>query len=222
MTAPERRRPLPALAFIGALSLLTALVWFRVLHRSDNAAGTATHTATQKPCPTVSTSSTPVRPPKAPTVLPIAAKVSVRVLNSTDRNGIAGATTKVLKKDGFQTAKAQDDTASYGGHGLIKGVAEIRYPPRQLPAATLLSYYFPQAALVPTRQKGSTVLVSLGAKYKHVAKPKKVKHALKRDGVKLKHHQVLSAPVPVPTPSKTPSRCVGKQPKSSGSPSSTP
>src|SRR5579875_1763297 len=202
MTAPERRRPLPALAFIGALSLLTALVWFRVLHRSDDAAGTGKHTATHKPCPTVSTSSTPVRPPKAPTVLPVAAKVSVRVLNSTERNGIAGATTKVLKKDGFRTAKAQDDAASYGGHGLIKGVAEIRYPPRQLPAATLLSYYFPQATLVATQQKGSTVLVSLGAKYKHVATAKKVKHALKRDGVKLKHHQVLSAPVPAPTKTK--------------------
>ena len=37
MATSTSRRPLPALAFLLALSLLTALVWWRVIHRSDSA-----------------------------------------------------------------------------------------------------------------------------------------------------------------------------------------
>ena len=33
MTAPQHRRPLPAVVFIGALTILTAIVWVRVLDR---------------------------------------------------------------------------------------------------------------------------------------------------------------------------------------------
>src|ERR1700710_616010 len=86
MTAPERRRPLPALAFIGALSLLTALVWFRVLHRTDaSTAGPSNSTSSSCPSPSPTPSATP-------TVLPVPTKVTVLVLNSTNRNGIAGDT----------------------------------------------------------------------------------------------------------------------------------
>jgi hypothetical protein len=195
MTAPERRRPLPALAFIGALSLLTALVWFRVLHRSD---GTPPQTSsTHSACPSPSASSST---PAAPTVLPVPGKVSVVVLNSTNRNGIAGKTTKVLRKDGFNTGKATDDSDSYGGHGLIKTVGEIRYAANQLPSATLLSYYFPQAKMVGTDSSGPTVYVALGAKFKKVASPKKVHRALNRDHVTLKHTKVK---VHVPHPTST-------------------
>jgi hypothetical protein len=195
MTAPERRRPLPALAFIGALSLLTALVWFRVLHRSDGT--TPQSSATSTPCPSPSSSSSA---PPAPTVLPVPRKVSVVVLNSTDRNGIAGATTKVLRKDGFDTGKAADDSQSYGGHGQIKKVAEIRYAPRQLPSATLLTYYFPQAKLVATDSSKRTVYVALGTKFKKVAGKKAVHRALTRDHVTLRHSKVT---VHVAKPPKT-------------------
>jgi hypothetical protein len=169
MTAPERRRPLPALVFIGALSLLTALVWFRVLHRTDDSGKAAASS-----CPNVSSST----PTPTPTVLPVASHVSVIVLNSTSRNGIAGATTKVLAKAGFATSKASDDSALYGGHGLIKGVAEIRYPTGQLAAATLLRYYFLGATLKASDSSGTLVVVSLGSRFTHVNSPAGVKRAL--------------------------------------------
>ncbi|HEY2272534.1 MAG TPA: LytR C-terminal domain-containing protein [Jatrophihabitantaceae bacterium] len=198
MTAPERRRPLPALAFIGALSLLTALVWFRVLHRSDGTPPATTSSSTHSACPSPSPSSS--TPPAPPTVLPVSHKVSVIVLNSTNRNGIAGATTKVLRKDGFVTGKATDDSQSYGGHGQIKQVAEIRYAPSQLPGATLLSYYFPQAKLVPLDSAKARIYVALGNKFKKVAAKKAVHRALTRDHVALKHRKVT---VHVPHPTKT-------------------
>jgi hypothetical protein len=192
MTAPGRRRPLPALAFIGALSLLTALVWFRVLHRTD----TVSSHATKSSCPSASVSP----PATTPRVLPVPNRVSVLVLNSTQRKGLAGAATKVLKKQGFKVALPVDDASAYGGHGLIKGVAEIRYGSAALASATLLSYYFPTAALKVTDSATATVMVSLGAKFKKVAKAALVQREL------AKAHVTLSR-TPAPTPSPTATGC---------------
>lgn len=190
MTAPERRRPLPALAFIGVLCLLTAIVWFRVIHRSDGSSTTAT-----KPCsttavppgsasPAAHTKSTePHRPVAAPKVVPPPRKVSVLVLNSTSRNGIASATKKALTKQGFHVTDAKNDSSSLGGHGLIKGVAEIRYSAQALPAATLLRFYFPHAKMRSTGGSNQLVVVSLGKKYKSIATGKTVHKAMRAEHV---------------------------------------
>jgi hypothetical protein len=190
MTAPERRRPLPALVFIGALSLLTALVWFRVLHRTDDSGKSAAPS-----CPHVSASATP-----APKVLPVASQVSVIVLNSTNRNGIARAATKALGKAGFKVGKATDDSALYGGHGLIKGVAEIRYPTGQLAGATLLGYYLPGATLKANDSSGSLVVVSLGSRFGHVASAAGVKRALATAHA-TQRSSTAASPSPTPTSS---------------------
>jgi hypothetical protein len=174
MTAPERRRPLPALAFIGALCLLTAIVWFRVIHRSGSAA---------TPKPTCTSSSAP--PTKTVTVVPHERKVTVLMLNSTNRKGIAGDTKKALIKRGFKiTEPPANDGTTYGGHGLIRGVAEIRYGPSSLAAATLLRLYLPHAVLKATDASSHTVIISLGAKFKQVASPKAVRRAFRADHLK--------------------------------------
>src|SRR5581483_9430611 len=70
MAEGTTRRPLPALVCLLALTLLTALVWWRVLNRSDSHAS-STHTC----------SST-----AAVVVLPRPNGISVTVLNSTTRS----------------------------------------------------------------------------------------------------------------------------------------
>lgn len=189
MTAPERRRPLPALAFIGALCLLTALVWFRVLHRNDSVAQTPPSTA----CPTTAT--TPVVGAK---VLPLPKKVSVLVLNSTQRDGIATTTKKALHQEGFVVTDAADDKPAYGGHGVIKGVAEIRYGPALKPAAELLRYFFPGAALKATDSSSGVVTVSLGAAYTKVVPFTAVRKKLTKQGFTLSGKSVTT---PTPSPS---------------------
>src|ERR1700712_5111461 len=96
MATSRTRRPLPALAFLLALSLLTALVWWRVLHRSDSAGASAK--------PTCSTSATPTQ-----TVVPANASVTVNVLNSTTKTGLAAQVTALLVTDGFKTGTANND-----------------------------------------------------------------------------------------------------------------
>lgn len=167
MTAPERRRPLPALAFIGALCLLTAIVWFRVIHRPDSP------TAPSASC----TPSAKAKPP-AIRVVPHERTVSVLVLNSTNRKGIAGTTKKQLVARGFTVTDARNDSVTYGGHGTIRGVAEIRYGPSALAAATLLQYYVPHSVLKATDASSNTVTISLGQKFKRIATVKAAHLAL--------------------------------------------
>jgi hypothetical protein len=197
MTAPERRRPLPALVFIGALSLLTALVWFRVLHRNDETSSGAAGPS----CPATSPAATPT-----PTVLPIPRNVTVQVLNSTNRDGIAGRASRALARQGFKVDKAQDDTTAYGGHGLIKGVAEIRYPVNGLASATLLTFYFPHATLSATDSASPTIIVSLGAKFTKVVPNANVRKALAAANKTLTRNAQHASPSPTRgTPSGTPS-----------------
>lgn len=173
-TEPGSRRPLPALVFLLALTLLAALVWWRVLARSSNDAAAG---------PTCTPSTSAAQPKE----LPEQAAITVTVLNSTKRQGIATKAQLALVHDGFQApASAANDSKAYPGYsGKITGVAEIRYGPDGSQGAQLLQYYFPGAKLVKTQAKDSTVLVSLGTQYKNVAPQREVTAALKSDGVKL-------------------------------------
>ncbi|MEO8888869.1 MAG: LytR C-terminal domain-containing protein [Jatrophihabitantaceae bacterium] len=175
MTSPTKRRPLPALVFLLALSLLAALVWWRVLHRDDGQA------APKAACPTT----------QAPKALPQPEAISVTVLNSTKRNGIARIARAALIKDGFLSpaAAANDQTTKVA----IPGVAEIRYGPTAVDAGKLLAYYLPGATLVATASTDSTVVVSLGTKYTAVAAPAAVSRALKTAGITLKRTTGVTA-----------------------------
>ena len=155
------------LRLVGLL-LLTALVWWRVLNRKDS---------TSSASPSCSTSSA------SNAVLPTPGAVTVVVLNSTARKGIAAAARRTLLADGFRIPdQAANDVAN---RGKVPGVAEIRYPPDTAPGAKLLSYYFPTATLTQTTATDGKVVVSLGTKYVHIATPAAVRLALQRDNVRL-------------------------------------
>lgn len=150
MADGTRRRPLPALISLLALTLLTALVWWRVLSRHDG------NTSAHNQCSAQS----------APTILPQPGSVSLSVYNSTNRTGIAKTAASILSKDGFKVLGYQNDPANL----LVPGVAEIRYSIDQKTAATLLSYYLPGAKLVAlSATANSQLVVSLGSQYKAVA-----------------------------------------------------
>ncbi|MEO6886461.1 MAG: LytR C-terminal domain-containing protein [Jatrophihabitantaceae bacterium] len=177
MTSPKIRRPLPALIFVLALCLLAALVWWRVLNRDDPSPN---HQAT---C-----STTPAKPP---TQLPKPTSVTLSVLNSTSHNGLGASVVALLKKDGFRIPSIAGNDAP-----LVAGVAEIRYGPTGAGGALLLAYYVPDAKLVTTDSTTSTVVLSIGAKYKSLTAPAAVTAKLKAGGITL-----AVSPAPVPTPS---------------------
>ncbi|MDT4922424.1 MAG: hypothetical protein QOG01_137 [Pseudonocardiales bacterium] len=165
MASTVTRRPLPALVSLLALLLLTALVWWRVLHRSDG-----TNHQAAAACPTPTTTATLVAPES----------VTVQVLNATSRTGIAAKARTTLIGDGFLIPRLAANDSS---KTKIPGVAEIRYGPAGKPGATVLRYYFPGAKIVVTSVKTSVVTVSLGSRYRSVATPAAVERAMKADKV---------------------------------------
>jgi hypothetical protein len=177
MSEPSRRRPLPALICLIALTLLTALVWWRVLNRSDH-----TSKAHDASC-------TPARQ----TTLPNPSTLSITVLNGTNRGGLAKTTASQLAAVGFKIASYANDT------GPIAGVAQIRYSADEKPAAQLLGYYFPTATQVPIPDQTGKLVVSLGAKYTALPAAASVQAAMKADGVTVAPRNATPAPAPTST-----------------------
>jgi hypothetical protein len=178
MAEGTKRRPLPALICLLALTLLTALVWWRVLHRgTDNATA-------KNPCTSLS----------VPTVLPQPARVSVTVFNGTNRTGLAKTTAKVLSTDGFKIVLYGNDPGSLP----IAGVAEIRFTADQKDGATLLSYYLPGAKMVALdASSDSKLVVSLGAKFKGVTSASAARAAM--TSAHVSQAAVGTSPSPSPT-----------------------
>ena len=166
MPSTTMRRPLPALVFLLALTLLAALVWWRVLSRNQHTSADGAHCS---------------KPPAGTEVLPAPGSVTVLVLNSTNRTGLAGTVRTILVQDGFQSPQLPSNDRAK--HGKIPGVAEIRYGTGHLPAAKLLRYYLPGAVLRVNKTAGSKLVVSLGNKYHALATPAAVRAAMARDHV---------------------------------------
>lgn len=173
MDASSIRRPIPAIVFILLLSLISGLVWWRVLHRDpaqgstsgaatigSSSSSTATATKTAPRCVTVT---------GTPPAWPAPKTVTVKVLNATNRSGLAGSVTKAMKKRGFKSVKPGDDTAS--------AATEVRYGPGSATAARLVQLYLPASKLVASTVKSSVVVVSLGSSYKALSTPAAVTKA---------------------------------------------
>jgi len=162
MAASTARRPLPALIFLLVLSVLTAIVWWRVLHRPSASSTVAS------PPPTAPVSCTSGRSKPA---LPKPSAVTVTVLNGADRDGLAGQVTSQFKARGFRTGTPDNAPA------VISGVGQIKYGSSTRSAATLVGYYLPGAKLV-SGGSGSTVTVVLGTGFHALASQATVDRAV--------------------------------------------
>jgi hypothetical protein len=156
MSASSVRRPLPALAFLLALTVLTSIVWWRVLHRPDGA-----KTATG---PTVVQPITCTPGGKALT-LPKPATVTVAVLNGAGRDQLATQVTGLLKARGFRVGTPGDAPSH------LTGIGQIQFGVAGKSGATLLSYYLPGAAMVAERRADSAITLVVGTGYHALAAP---------------------------------------------------
>lgn len=176
MAGASVRRPIPAVVFILLLSLLSAIVWYRVLNRTPASAEKATTTGTSTTSPSCtpkpatkttakSKSTTPARTPAktVPVVWPRTSAVSVTVLNGTSRTGLAKSVAAQLKVRGFKIATITNDTVD------TVTVTQVRYGPKLATAAKLVQLYLPGSRLVPNSGKAATVTVSLGSSYSRLS-----------------------------------------------------
>ncbi len=163
-----KRRPLPALVSLIALLALTGIVWWRVINRDTPSDAQPSKQAQPHSC-----TSSPVAPPTKTLSAP--ATVTVRVLNSTDRRGIASKARASLLAAGF---KVPDD-AGNDRSVSITATAQIRYGKSGADAARLVHFYFPGAQLsLRKKTTTATVTVTLGNAYKSVASARAVREAM--------------------------------------------
>ena len=163
MSTSTARRPLPALAFLLALTVLTAIVWWRVLHRPDGTSTTASGPAIVQPtCSPVGKTLT----------LPKPATVTVTVLNGSARYHLATEVTTLLKARGFKTGTPNDAPSQ------LSGIGQIQYGKAGKNGATLLGYYLPGAALVAESRSDAAITLVLGAAYHALATPAAVTKSL--------------------------------------------
>ena len=140
-------------------------------------------------------------------VLPTTGKVTVNVLNSTKRQGLARDTANVLTARGMKVKKVGNASED----GVVEGVAELRYGPKGEKAARLLAYYFPGAVLVPIERKTKAVDVVLGTDFEKVLGEAEVAAALASPspsasgpGCAPSAPAAVSAPSEPPSPTPTP------------------
>ncbi|MEP6852164.1 MAG: LytR C-terminal domain-containing protein [bacterium] len=155
MAGPSARRPIPALVFLLALSLLSGLVWYRVLNR-DDAAGRTTGGGT-------SASRVCVPRTAKPVALPKPSGVTVSVLNAAGVAGLARSVGNGLKGRGFKLGAIGNDSVS----GTV--ATEVRYGIKSASAARLVQLYVPGSRLVPVQSNSSVVVVAIGTSYKSLA-----------------------------------------------------
>ncbi len=173
MANAARRRPLPALIALVALLLLTGLVWWRVLGRNNSE---DTKHVAKKTCATASSASASASTAAA---LPAPSAVTVAVLNSTTKKGVATKARSTLISAGFKSPGAAGND-SVKKLGKITSVGELRYGPTGKSGAMLLRFYLPGSTLVATTSRTATVVVSLGTAYRGVASTATVQAALKK------------------------------------------
>jgi hypothetical protein len=163
MSTATRRRPLPALAFLLALCVLTGIVWWRVLHRPEAASGAGK--------PIVGQTAPSCTPRTAAIRLPKPASVTVVVLNGAGRYHLATDVSNQLQSRGFKTGTP-------GTTSPLGGVAEIRYGSAGRAGATLLRYHLPGAKLTPTHRSDARINLVLGSGFRALAPADTVSRAV--------------------------------------------
>jgi LytR cell envelope-related transcriptional attenuator len=160
--ARSGRRPIPPLIFLLVLALAAAGVWWNVLQQDkEQKADQAEACASAQEAP----------PSLDPTTL------SVRVLNATDRGGLAQQVAGELQRRGFTVAEiANDDTDRE-----VTGPGEIRHGPRGSDVARYVALLLPGAGFYPDTRATAQVDLVLGPDFEwpaSLATPEQVAAAL--------------------------------------------
>jgi hypothetical protein len=149
--------------FLLALSILSAIVWWRVLNRPNELTAGSTKGG-----------ATPSHAPCTPGVqsLPTAASVTLQVLNGSSREGLASSVRDALRARGFAVAGIGNEAKP------VTGIGQIRYGRSAKGGATLLTFYVPGAKLMPTNRSDGRLDLVVGSGYQTVAAQTAAKKAI--------------------------------------------
>ena len=160
--ARSGRRPIPPLIFLIVLAIGAGAVWWNVFRQDEaRSEDQAAACATAQAAP--------------PSLDP--ATVSVRVLNATDKGGIAQAVASELRARGFTIAEIGNDDTDRE----VTGPGEVRHGARGADAAAFVALILPGAGNYPDTRATETVDLVLGPDFEwptSLARPDQVAAAL--------------------------------------------
>lgn len=162
LSPPRRARKRgPLLATVLVAGIVAAAGWFGWHALRGHASGGKA--ATVRTCVTPTPAPSPAEP----------ARVTVAVLNATDKVGLAHQVAAALRTQGFRIGKVGNTKAA------VNGVATITFGPSDRAAAIALAEHVPGAVLVPAGTGGVTL--SIGPGFTALATPTDVSAARTRD-----------------------------------------
>ncbi|MGX7826783.1 envelope integrity protein Cei [Actinokineospora sp. 24-640] len=169
----RKRRPLPALVFLGVLAIAAGVVWIQVLEKAQEQRLDA------RVCPSSTLASGApdgelsgvgeVLPANAldETAAAPAKTALVRVLNASGQNRQATAVTEALREFGF-TQLAEPENDEFFPQGELTCHGQIRFGAQGVAAARTLSLLVPCAELVRDERQDATVDFAVGQRFDHV------------------------------------------------------
>jgi LytR cell envelope-related transcriptional attenuator len=157
--ARSGRRPIPPLVFLLVLALAALGVWWTVLRQdAERQADVAAACGTAD----------------APVIALDPSTVSVRVLNATDRRGVAQTIGQELQRRGFTVPEIGND----GTEREVTGVGEIRYGPRGRDVARFVGLQLPGATEYVDTRATAVVDLVVGPEWEQLATTEEVEAAL--------------------------------------------
>lgn len=166
----RKRRPLPAFLLILVLGVAATIVWIRVMNADEEVTGAAHCDPPPAKSAVAPSGAAPVKLGKALEIdalnrtAPAApASALVRVVNASNKRGVARLVTENLKALGFtQIGDPTNDTV-YGGAMACR--AQIRFGALGTAAARTISLLEPCAELIRDDRADATVDIAVGEKF---------------------------------------------------------
>ncbi|WAL67626.1 envelope integrity protein Cei [Amycolatopsis cynarae] len=160
----RRRRPLPAVIFIGVLGLVAMVIWVRAI--TSRADIDAVLRCDPGPTPAQGMTFTSLSHSALDDIAPVPPdKVAVKVLNASQLRGQAAITTEGLRELGFTQIAQPENDPYYPKDTAAKCRGQIRFGDNGVSAARTLSLVLPCVELVKDTRADASVDLSIGGTF---------------------------------------------------------
>lgn len=175
----RKRRPLPALIFIGVLGLIAMVVWVRAIVSKTDIDDALR--CDPPPSPVEGMTYTSLSHGALDDTAPIPPdKVAVTVLNASQMRGQAAITTESLRQLGFSQIAQPENDPAYAGEQEAKCRGQIRFGDNGVSAARTLSIVIPCVELVKDTRADASVDLSIGSGFGDVRPTQQAQQVLQQ------------------------------------------
>ncbi|MER7117048.1 envelope integrity protein Cei [Saccharomonospora azurea] len=164
----RKRKPLPALIFIGVLGVAAVTVWVNVISSSGDIAEAVA--CEPRPMPPADTTFTPLPYDALATTAPLPpSQVEVTVLNANNTRGEASIATEALRQLGFTRVTDPGNDEVYTGDTVAECHGQIRFGAPGERAARTVHLLNPCLELIRDNREDPTVDLAIGTKFNDVS-----------------------------------------------------